>query len=83
LDAFRQGLCDLGYVEDQNIVIESRSAEGDLARLAALAAELVRLKVDVLVGDSTPPALAAKHATRTIPIVLAAAADAMATTAGT
>jgi putative ABC transport system substrate-binding protein len=77
LDAFRQGLRDLGYVEGQNIVIESRSAEGDLARLAALAAELVRLKVDVLVGDSTPPALAAKHATRTIPIVLAAAADAM------
>jgi putative ABC transport system substrate-binding protein len=77
LDAFRQGLRDLGYVEGQNILIEYRSAEGDLARLPALAAELVRLKVDVLVSDSTPPSLAAKHATRTIPIVLAASADAL------
>ena len=77
LDAFRQGLRDLGYVEGQNILIEYRSAEGNLARLPALAAELVRLKVDILVSDSTPPSLAAKHATKTIPIVLAASADAV------
>jgi putative ABC transport system substrate-binding protein len=76
-EAFRQGLRDLGYVEGQNILIEYRSAEGQLDRLPTLAAELVGLKVDVLVGDSTPPALAAKRATRTIPIVFAASADAV------
>jgi hypothetical protein len=57
-------LRDLGYVENRNIVIESRSAEGHLERLPDLAAELVRLKVDVLVTDATPPTLAAKQATR-------------------
>jgi putative ABC transport system substrate-binding protein len=76
-EAFRQGLSDLGYVERQNILIENRSAEGHLERLPTLAAELVRLKVDVLVSDSTPPALAAKQATRTIPIVFTASADAV------
>jgi putative ABC transport system substrate-binding protein len=76
-DAFRRGLRDLGYVERQNIVIEYRSAGGHLERLSALAAELVHLKVDVLVSDSTPPALAAKNATRTIPIVFTASADAV------
>jgi putative tryptophan/tyrosine transport system substrate-binding protein len=76
-EAFRQGLRDLGYVENRNIVIESRSAEGYLERLPDLAAELVRLKVDVIVTDSTPPTLAAKRATRTIPIVFAATADAV------
>jgi putative ABC transport system substrate-binding protein len=75
--AFRQGLRDLGYVEDQNILIEYRSAEGQLERLPALAAELVRLNVDVLVSEGTPPSLAAKHATRTIPIVFTASADAV------
>jgi putative ABC transport system substrate-binding protein len=78
-EAFRQGLRDLGYVENRNIVIESRSAEGHLERLPDLAAELVRLKVDVLVTDATPPTLAAKQATRTIPIVFAATADAVGT----
>jgi putative ABC transport system substrate-binding protein len=76
-EAFREGLRELGWVEGQNIVIESRFAEGKFERLPALAAELVRLKVDVLVGDSTPSSVAAKDATGTIPIVFAASADAV------
>jgi len=76
-EAFRQGLRDLGYVENRDIAIESRSAHGHLERLPDLAAELVRLKVDILVTDATPPTLAAKKATRTIPIVFAATADAV------
>jgi putative ABC transport system substrate-binding protein len=74
-DAFRQGLRDLGYVEGQNIVIEYRYAEGKSARLAELATELVRLKVDVIVTGSTITTLAAKNATKTIPIVMATASD--------
>jgi putative ABC transport system substrate-binding protein len=74
-EAFRQGLRDLGYVESQNVVIEYRSAEGKPERLPALAAELVALKVDVIVGPGTPTALAARQATRTLPIVFATAAD--------
>jgi len=74
-EAFRQGLRDLGYVESRNVVIEYRDAEGKLERLPALAAELVALKVDVIVAGGTPVALAAKQATRTLPIVFAAAAD--------
>ena len=74
-EAFRQGLRDLGYIEGGNVVIESRDAEGKLERLPALAAELVALKVDVIVAPSTPAALAAKQATRTLPIVFAAVAD--------
>jgi ABC transporter substrate binding protein len=74
-EAFRQGLRDLGYVEGGNLVIEYRDAEGKLERLPALAAELVALKVDVIVVPSTPAALAAKHATRTLPILFASAAD--------
>ena len=75
-DAFLQGLRDLGYVEGRNVVIEYRSAEGKLERLPALAAELVALKVDVIVtGGGTPTALAAKEATRTLPIVFASATD--------
>jgi putative ABC transport system substrate-binding protein len=69
LEAFRQGLRDLGWVEGQNIVIEYRSAEGRFDRLPDLAAELVRLKVDVIVAAPTPAALAAKNATGTVPIV--------------
>jgi putative ABC transport system substrate-binding protein len=74
-EAFRQGLRDLGYVEDRNLVIEYRSAEGKFERLPALAAELVALKVDVIVTSETPAALAAKQATRTIPIVFSFAVD--------
>src|SRR5262249_39430744 len=67
-EAFRQGLRDLGYVEGHNVVVESRDAEGNVERLPALAAELVALKVDVIVtGGGTPPALAAKQATTTPP----------------
>jgi putative ABC transport system substrate-binding protein len=66
----REGLRELGYLEGQNIVFEFRSAEGHLDRLTELAAELVRLKVDVIVALYVPPSLAAKHATREIPIVV-------------
>jgi putative ABC transport system substrate-binding protein len=76
-EAFRQGLRDLGYVEGRNVVIEYRDAEGKPERLPALAAELVALKVDVIVVASTPPALAAKQATKTIPIVFTAVGDAV------
>ncbi len=75
LDAFRQGLHELGYVEGQNIVIEYRFAEGRPERLPALAAELVRLKVDVIVATSPPAPEAAKQGTSTIPIVVAATGD--------
>jgi len=75
-DAFRQGLRDLGYVEGRNLVIEYRDAEGKVERLPALAAELVALKVDLIVtGGGTPPALAAKQATGTVPIVFSSAPD--------
>jgi putative ABC transport system substrate-binding protein len=69
-EAFRQGLRELGWVEGQNIVIDYRSAEGRYDRLPDLAAELVRLKVDVIVASPSPPAAAAKNATGTIPIVM-------------
>jgi putative ABC transport system substrate-binding protein len=72
---FRQGLRDLGYVEGQNIRFEFRSAEGHLDRLPELAAELVRLKVDIIVTWFTPTALAAKQATHEIPIVMAETGD--------
>jgi putative tryptophan/tyrosine transport system substrate-binding protein len=66
----REGRGELGYTEGRNIAFEFRSAEGILDRLPALAAELVRLKVDVIVALYTPCGLAAKDATREIPIVL-------------
>ena len=72
---FLQGLRELGYVEGRNVVIEYRSAEARSERFPALAAELVALKVDVLVVPGTPGALAAKQATRTIPIVFAGVSD--------
>src|SRR5262249_29646395 len=68
-EAFRQGLRELGYVEGQNIVIESRWAEGQYDRYPALAADLVRSKVDVIVAVSGAATQAAQQATRTIPIV--------------
>jgi ABC-type uncharacterized transport system substrate-binding protein len=74
-EAFLQGLRDLGYVEGRSFVIEYRSHEGKLERLPALAAELVALKVDVIVATGTGHTLAAKQATKTIPIVFTALAD--------
>jgi putative ABC transport system substrate-binding protein len=76
-EAFSQGLRDLGYVEGRNLVIEYRDAEGKPERIPALAAELVALKVDVIVteGGNTRVPLAAKQATTTLPIVFASAAD--------
>ncbi len=74
-EAFRQGLREHGYVEGQNIAFEYRYAAGRADRLPALAGELVRLKVDVIVTQSNVAALAAKHATQTIPIVMAIAGD--------
>jgi putative ABC transport system substrate-binding protein len=71
-EAFLQGLRDLGYVEGQNIAIEYRWADGNFERLPELAAELVRLKVDLIVATVTQASLAAKNATATIPIVMVA-----------
>ena len=79
LQAFRQGLRELGYVEGQNIVIEFRSAEGKYDRLSALAAELIRFKVNVIVAPASPATQAAKQATETIPIVMVNVADPVAT----
>jgi putative ABC transport system substrate-binding protein len=75
VDGLRQGLRDLGWVEGRNIAIEARFAEGKTDQLASLAADLVRLKMDLIVTSTTPAALAAKHATKTIPIVIGFAAD--------
>jgi putative ABC transport system substrate-binding protein len=75
LNGLRQGLRELGWVEGQNITIEPRFAEGQTDRLPELAAELVRLKMDVIVTSTTPAALAAKQATTTIPVVFGFAAD--------
>ncbi len=75
VDTFRQELSKLGWVEGKNITIEYRFAEQKRERLPELAADLVRLKVDLIVTTGEPPALAAKEATTTIPIVMANAAD--------
>ena len=74
-EAFRQSLRDLGYIEEQNLIIEYRSAEGLGERFADLAADLLRLNVDVIVTRGTPAVLAAKRATTTTPIVMAAMGD--------
>ena len=71
VEDFRQGLRDLGYVEGQNLVIEERYAEGRAEQLPSLAAELVRLKVDMIVAGGTAAIRAAQHASRTLPIVMA------------
>jgi putative ABC transport system substrate-binding protein len=75
IEAFRQGLRALGYVEGKNIIIEWRSAEEKLDRLPALAAELVRLKVDIIVTAGPIPTRSAKEATSTIPVVMAQDGD--------
>ncbi len=75
MEAFRQELSKLGWIEGKNITIEYRFAEQKRERLPELAADLVRLKVDLIVVAGTPPALAAKNATTTIPIVMTNAAD--------
>jgi putative tryptophan/tyrosine transport system substrate-binding protein len=74
-EGFRQGLRDFGYTEGRNIVIEYRYAEGRPERLPGLAAELVRLNVDIIAAETTPASLAVKHATATIPIVMTLVAD--------
>src|SRR6266436_5188399 len=75
VEAFQQGLRDLGYIEGQNITIEYRSTEGMAERLPNLAAELVQLKVDIIVVGGSPATQAAKNATKTIPIVMTSATD--------
>jgi putative ABC transport system substrate-binding protein len=77
-DGFRQGLRELGYIEGQNIVIESRSAEGSVDRLGALATDLVQRQMDVIVAAGSPAIHAAQQATSTIPIVMTTDTDAAA-----
>lgn len=74
-NAFVQGLCELGYVEGKNVTIEARFADGKPEDIPALAAELVRLKVDVIVTMGTPVSRAMQHATTTIPVVLTVTGD--------
>jgi putative ABC transport system substrate-binding protein len=78
-EAFRQGLRDLGYIEGKNIVVEYRYVEGKLDRIPSLVAELVQLKPDVLVVQALPAIRAAKQASKTIPIVMLATVDPVAT----
>jgi putative tryptophan/tyrosine transport system substrate-binding protein len=75
VDAFRQGLRELGYTEDQNIGIEYRYADGNLDRMPDLAAELIRLKVDVIVSGTEQGTRAAQQASKSTPIVLTASGD--------
>ncbi len=77
INAFRQGLRERGWVDGQNIVIEVRYADGRVDRLPAFVAELIRLKVDIIVTTSSATTQAAMDATRTIPIVMAVSADAL------
>ncbi|MBI3374115.1 MAG: ABC transporter substrate-binding protein [Betaproteobacteria bacterium] len=79
LEGLRVGLREFGYVEGKNLVVEFRWAEGKYDRLPELAAELVRLKVELIVTHATPGSRAAKQATTTIPIVIATVGDAVAT----
>src|SRR5215475_12836584 len=78
-EGFRRGLREVGYVEGKNIIIEWRYADDKVDRLPALADELVRLKVDVIVTQGTPAAVAAQNATKTIPIIISGGTDPVAT----
>jgi putative ABC transport system substrate-binding protein len=78
-EALRKGLRDLGYIEGQNLTIEYRSADGQVERFPQLAEELVRAQVDVIVTRGTPAVFAAKTATTTIPVVMAASGEPLAT----
>jgi putative ABC transport system substrate-binding protein len=71
LTAFRRGLQELGYTEGRNLILEYRSADGDASRFPALISQFIGLKIDLLVARGTPAALAAKQATRTIPVIMA------------
>ena len=73
--AFTRGMLELGYIDGKNIVIEWRFAEGKYERLPSLAADLVKLKVDLIVAVTTPPTRAAQQATKTIPIVMVSVGD--------
>ena len=75
LEAFRQGLRELGYIEGQNIILEPRSAHGDTSRFDQIAAELVQLNVDIIVAQSLPTIRAAMRSTKTIPVVIALQSD--------
>src|SRR5437867_6551469 len=75
VEAFLEGMRALGYVEGQNLVLEYRGVEGQFEGFPDLAAELVRLKVEVIVTQGTPAALAAKQATTTVPIVMVGVGD--------
>jgi putative tryptophan/tyrosine transport system substrate-binding protein len=75
IDAFRDEMRELGWVEGKNIVFEYRHADGDLSRLAGFAAELVKLNVDIILAAGSQSTAAAKQATATIPIVAGAAGD--------
>src|SRR5262245_57476186 len=75
LEAFRQGLRDLGYVEGKTIIIDYRFADGRVERLPALAQELIALQAEIIVADTTAAARAAKKITSTVPIVIASGSD--------
>ena len=75
IGAFTRGMLELGYIDGKNIVYEWRFADGKYERLPGLAADLVKLKLDLIVAATTPPAQAARQATRTIPIVMASVGD--------
>src|SRR5215468_329992 len=75
MEAFRQGLRDLGYVDGKTVVVEARYADGRLERLPALAAEIIGLRVDVILAAPTPAVRAVQQASRTIPIVMAFSGD--------
>lgn len=75
LDSFKAGLRDLGYFDERDYVIEQRSANGDLARLQALAADLVALKIDILIPSGSPAAVAAHKVSRDVPILLITVGD--------